>query len=87
MAANMRAKMMLETITRVQYPHATSETETLKFRAVAKNGQYPSDGTDEDNTYAMFSPAPSCEITITNPALLGQLKPGEFYYVNFTPVA
>lgn len=81
--SNMRAKMVLNNV--VTYPKEGEVTqETLSFNAVAAS-QYPADGSDEDNTYAKFSPNASLSITITNPALLGQFKVGEKYYVDFTP--
>jgi hypothetical protein len=58
--------------------------ETLKMNAVAKNGTYPDDGSDEDNSYAKFSPSASLEIYIANPALFGKFKPGQKLYVDFT---
>ena len=90
MAANMRAKMMLETVSAFRHLGQVAgdppTSEVLKLRAVARKDSYPSDGSDEDNTYAKFSPSASCEITVANPALIGKLNPGEFYYVDFTPV-
>ena len=80
--------MMLETVTTVRHqgqPKGTPISEILKFRAVARKDSYPSDGSDEDNTYAKFSPTASVEITIANPELIGKLSPGEFYYVDFSP--
>jgi hypothetical protein len=79
MSTNMRAKM---TINRIEQ-HGVSET--LHFNAVCKSGGYPADGSDEDNTFAKFSPSASLAIQISNPALTGQFKVGEKYYVDFTP--
>lgn len=76
----MRAKLKIASVTN----HGVCET--LRFHAVAANG-YPEDGSDEDNTYAKWSPNASLEITIANPALLEKFKPGETYYVDFTEVA
>lgn len=75
----MRAKFVLQSIT------ATAGAEKLSFVAVSKSGSYPADGSDEDNTYAKFSPSASCEILVMNPALHGQFKPGQKFYVDFTP--
>lgn len=75
----MRAKMNLSRIE--QFP----TSEQLHFHAVAAKS-YPADGSDEDNTYAKYSPQANLSIMITNPALIGQFKPGEAYYVDFTPV-
>ncbi len=74
----MRAKMVIHQITQ------SPTTETLKFGAVSAKS-YGEDGADEDNTYAKFSPSASLEITIANPALLGEFKAGDAYYVDFTP--
>lgn len=74
----MRAKMQISSVTK----HGTCEV--LKFHGVSANA-YPADGSDEDNTYAKFSPQVSLDITIANPALLGQFEPGQKFYVDFTP--
>lgn len=74
----MRAKMYVESVTK------TNGVEILKFRAVGKSGGYPPDGSDEDNTFAKFSPAATLDLTVANPALLGQFEPGQRYYVDFT---
>jgi hypothetical protein len=79
MAAQMRAKFRISAVTQLE------GAEVLKMSAVAKSGQYPEDGSDEDNTYAKFSPSASLEITIANPALHGKFHAGEKFYVDFTP--
>lgn len=73
----MRAKL------RVTYIQKWDGGETLHFAAVCKN-QYDSDGLDEDNTYATFTPAADLTIAVTNPNLLNKFKEGEAYYVDFT---
>lgn len=75
---DMRAKMKLTVVER--YEHG----EKLKFSAVAKSNSYPADGSDEDNTYAKFSPSASVDILVNNPALFGKFEPGAKYYVDFT---
>ena len=75
----MRAKFQVTQINR--HPGC----EVVHFAAIPKPSGYPADGSDEDNTYAKFSPSAKCEITIANPALIGKLNPGEKYYVDFTP--
>lgn len=74
----MRAKMRLNSIT------TNGGTEELVFNAVAKPDGYPSDGADEDNTYARWTPTAEVNMTIANPALVGTFKAGELYYVDFT---
>lgn len=78
MATRMRAKLKLQTVTRMEHG------EQLVFNAVAASG-YPSDGSDENNTYAKFSPSAKLELSVANPKLFGRFNPGESYYVDFTP--
>lgn len=74
----MRAKMKVSAVT-------MGETlDTVKMAPVCKSGAYAADGLDEDNTFAKFSPSGSLELTIANPALLGTLRPGQAYYLDFT---
>jgi hypothetical protein len=63
----------------------TKQSETLKMHAVAAS-KYPEDGSDEDNTYAKFSPGADLSINIANPALWGKFNVGDKFYVDFTPV-
>jgi hypothetical protein len=79
--ARMRAKM------RVQFVQQHDGSELLQFNAVGPKGSYPSDGSDEDNTYAKYTPNASLSMTINNPALLGKFKPGDTFYLDFTPAA
>ena len=76
--ATMRAKMKVFSVQVTEY------TETLTFGAVAA-GKYPEDGSDENNTYAKFTPSAKIEITVANPELHGKFRPGETFYVDFTP--
>jgi hypothetical protein len=48
------------------------------------NCPYPPDGSDEDNTYAHYSPQANFSITIANPALIGKFAYGDKFYVDFT---
>jgi hypothetical protein len=75
----MRAKMRITEINRFE------QSDRLKMVAVARTGSYPDDGSDEDNTYAKFSPQGDLTITIANPELIGKFEPGEKYYLDFTP--
>ena len=78
MSTTMRAKLQISTVTN----HGTSEV--LKFHAVCPPS-FDKDGLHEDSTFSKYSPSASLEIAITNPALLGKFKPGEKFYVDFTP--
>lgn len=78
----MRAKLQISSVTVHQ-----GGSETLKFHAVSKSTPYAADGSDDDNTYAHYSPSATLEICIANPALHGKFKPGDKFYVDFTPAA
>lgn len=80
MSAVMRAKMQVTVVTKYQ------GFEQLNLNAVCKSSAYPEDGSDEDNTFAKFSPSAELNITIANPALLGKFEPGQRFYVDFTAV-
>lgn len=76
--AAMRAKVRINFVDRRQEGY-----ETLYMNPVAAS-RYPDDGSDENNTYAKFSPSGSFSLTIANPALIGKFAEGEEYYVDFT---
>ena len=76
----MRAKFAVASVTKHE-----GGSETVSFNAVCKSGGYPEDGSDEDNTFAKFSPSAHCSIQITNPALHGKFESGQKFYVDFTP--
>lgn len=86
MTTTMRAKMKVGSV----FPYRNAETgetvsEQVTFHGVAKSNGYPADGSDEDNTFAKFSPSVNLQIVIANPALFGKLQPGDTFYVDFTP--
>lgn len=60
-----------------------TSSETITMAPVAKSGAYPVDGTDEDNTYARWSPSGQLSLTIANPNLWGKFKYGQKFYVDF----
>lgn len=76
----MRAKMKCSSV------EPCGDGEILRFHAVSKCGGYPQDGSDEDNSYARWSPSASLEINVQNPALKGKIQPGDTFYVDFTKV-
>lgn len=77
---NMRAKFKIIKIDRYE------TCETLHFCAVSKDSAYPPDGSDEDNTYAKFSPCGELKLTVANPALLGKFAEGDKFYLDFTKI-
>jgi len=81
--AKMRAKMQVGFVHQHRDADGNVTQETLNFHAVAAS-KYPEDGSDEDNTYAKFSPGAHLSINIANPALFGQFEVGQKFYVDFT---
>lgn len=79
----MRAKMK---VTGVKPSPAEGEKvqETLTFSAVSKSEAYPEDGSDENNSFARWSPSAYLEILVANPALFGQFAVGDEFYLDFT---
>jgi hypothetical protein len=74
----MRAKMKIHTVTKTEYG------EEVAMGAVCKPEGYPEDGSDENNTYAKFTPQGDLSLTIANEALFGKLLPGQEFYIDFT---
>jgi len=82
----MRAKMKVIFIQENFHalgPAGRKCAETLSFCAVSAS-KYPEDGSDENNTYARFSPQAELKITVANPALWGEFTVGDEFYVDFT---
>lgn len=77
----MRAKLK---ITNVE--SCGENYENLTFSAVSKSDAYPEDGSDENNTFARWTPTAELKMTITNPDLIGKFVEGQEFYVDFTPV-
>lgn len=78
MSAVMRAKMSVTKVER--FPGS----DRVTMNAVCRSTAYPEDGSDEDNTYARFSPQGELTLSIANPALLGKIEPGQKFYLDFT---
>jgi hypothetical protein len=77
--ALMRAKMRVKTVL---------GSETSPMQQVVMNpvcGSYPfgPNGESEDNSFARWTPSGEVQLTITNPDLIGKLKPGQEFYVDF----
>lgn len=81
----MRAKVRVGSIIPSTTTDGTVTNERLVFHGVAKSGGYPEDGTDEDNSFAKWSPSVLFDMQVTNPALIGSFSPGDTFYVDFTP--
>ena len=80
----MRAKFQVSFVQEgFNGPDKSKSQETLVMHAVAAC-PYPADGSDEDNTYAKWSPQADCRITVANPALFDKFHVGQKFYVDFS---
>lgn len=78
----MRAKMKVTKANKV-----ADNCLHLELSAVCKNdGPYPADGSDENNSFARWTPSADLKMSITNPALVDQFEAGQEFYLDFTPV-
>jgi hypothetical protein len=82
----MRAKFIINNVNSINAKDPTWPSEIIVGAPVSKSTSYPEDGFDEDNSFARCRPSGSLSLTITNPNLIGQIKPGDKFYVDFTPV-
>jgi len=80
----MRAKMRVSEVKKYEYDGKTSSV-SLRLNAVCKNTAYPEDGSDEDNTFARWTPNADLSMMITNPNLFDTFEVGQKFYVDFTP--
>lgn len=76
--ALMRAKMRVTKVERHE------GHERLQMTAVCRPDGYPTDGSDEDNTFALWTPSGDVTMSITNPALFGKIEEGQKFYLDFT---
>lgn len=76
----MRAKVR---VTKVEsYLNSEVPGEIVHFVAVGP-GKYPEDGSDENNTFAKFTPLLELKMAINNPKLLGEMMEGDTFYLDF----
>lgn len=87
--SKMRAKLQVGFVQEHFHgPDGAKSGETLTMHAVCRaKGYADTNGDDEDNTYAKYSPQADLRLSIANPALWGQFAVGEKYYVDFTQAA
>lgn len=73
----MRAKMQIQSVKQMLGGYH----EVLEMSAV-----YGGSTNDEDNSFAKTTPSASLTLNIANKELHGVYKPGDTFYVDFTPV-
>ena len=89
MSTSMRAKFMVTNVKQYKDENGSTTGEYLQMSAIGGNkvqsAPYPEDGSDEDNTFAKFTPCADLSISIANPVLFDQFKHGDKLYVDFSP--
>lgn len=78
----MRAKVRCMSVETLKSADGTIEQENVKFYAVGP-GKYPADGSDENNTFARWTPCADMSFSIQNPDLFGKFREGVEFYVDF----
>lgn len=83
---NTRCKVRVESVKLLgsdgKGNHSAEEVQMRAVQGDKVSKGYPADGTDEDNTYAKFSPSADFRLYVANPVLFGQFKPEQKYYVD-----
>lgn len=82
---SMRAKVRVSAVFPIQDGAGNLTGERLQLHGASKSGAYPADGSDEDNSFAKWSPSVSMDFHIANPALFGKFKVGDTFYSDFSP--
>lgn len=82
--ATMRAKMKVTKVTEHPEKQGSTPSEDVEFIAVGPDEGYPEDGSDENNTFAKWTPSADLKMSIMNPALFGKHKVGDEFYLDFT---
>jgi hypothetical protein len=79
MSAVMRAKMKINSVNRDSEGKEGDSYRSIAVRlsAVCKSEGYPPDGSDENNSFARWTPSAELQMTINNPALFDKLTEGE----------
>lgn len=82
----MRAKLRVSSVDKTNMGKDGDSYRSIHVRmhAVAKNGPYPDDGSDENNSFAKWSPSADFTITINNPNLFDKISEGDTFYADFT---
>lgn len=78
----MRAKVRVGVVSPFQEADGVVTQERLVLHGVSAD-RYPADGSDENNTFARFSPSVTFDMLIANPALIGTFTIGDTFYVDF----
>jgi hypothetical protein len=80
----MRAKLVVHSVTKHTDTEGKVTGLTVSMGGVSRSSAYPADGSDEDNSFARWSPSISLSMFIANPALFDKIHVGQKFYNDFT---
>lgn len=83
----MRAKFYVQKAEKLTNKEGEVGCVMVDFTAIGGNtvnSGYPSDGADEDNNYAKWTPSAHLSMIIQNPNLFNSFEVGDKFYVDFT---
>lgn len=78
--STMRAKFRVTSVESVNDSYQNVEM----FPVTEK--PYDKDGNSEDNSFSKWTPSGILKMSITNPALVGKIREGQRFYLDFTEV-
>jgi len=76
----MRAKLVVRSV------DGYGTYQAVRFSAVTGDKPFGPEGESEDNTFARYTPSAELSMSITNPNLIGKIRIGDTFYVDFTKV-
>jgi hypothetical protein len=91
----VRAKFTVGKVAEIGYagangPHRSmcyrdSKETDVPVREITMNAVYDDGMAKENASFAEATPSGTIMFTLNNPDLVGEFKPGQIYYVDFTP--
>lgn len=82
-AHRVRAKFWVKS---VQHFHGVGVDPCAEVKLAPCYGTYPGGDSEENKSFAKYTPAGEIALTITNPAAIEAFNPGGVFYIDFTPV-
>lgn len=83
MAANARAKFRVISVE--QHGAGLADPGKVGSETIKMAAQYD-ESLPEDVAFSDATPWGELKMSVTNPNLIGKIRPGEFYYLDFVPV-
>lgn len=85
MSAVIRAKMFVNTVSKIESGHQSDPGYNLRQQEVKLNAVYSSKDGSANAKWAKATPCGTLQLTIDNPSAHDILKAGQYYYVDLIP--